>query len=389
MNSRPIVVVYPFVGDKFGGSDISAIKLIEALQPSEVRPVVVVHRPNGDFVKYLDQRQIDHLTVEVSVLRPRYRGATRSAAAAGYLCTVARLIRFLRRHKADIVHTNDGSIHATWGLPTVLSGARLLWHHRGDPAGRGINLLAPVIASHIVTVSNYAKPTSPLLPISARTSVIHSPFDHPEPLLDREECRMDLVRELGLDEKTRLIGFFGTLIDRKRPIRFVEAIHAFCAQHPELTIAGLLFGSPQHCGERLDVEVTARAHELGIEKAIHLMGFRSPINRLMCAMDMLLVPAINEPFGRTLIEAMLVGTPVVATNHGGNPEAIVDGETGYLVEPEVPSAFVPPMVKLLKDPSEWQRVSANAQKSALAQYGIRPHTEKIMHIYRELTGRTA
>ncbi len=136
MGSRPIVVVYPFVGDKFGGSDISAIKLIEALQPSEVRPVVVVHKPNGDFVKYLDKRQIDYLTVKVSVLRPRYRGAG-SAAAAGYLYTVARLIRFLRRHKADIVHTNDGSIHATWGLPTVLSGARLLWHHRGDPAGRG------------------------------------------------------------------------------------------------------------------------------------------------------------------------------------------------------------------------------------------------------------
>ncbi|OWK22612.1 hypothetical protein AJ87_42875 [Rhizobium yanglingense] len=54
--------------------------------------------------------------------------------------------------------------------------------------------------------------------------------------------------ELGLDENTRLIGFFATLIDRKRPIRFVEAIHAFCAQHPELTIAGLLFGSPKHHG---------------------------------------------------------------------------------------------------------------------------------------------
>ncbi|APO71472.1 glycosyltransferase family 1 protein (plasmid) [Rhizobium gallicum] len=389
MGSKPIVVVYPFVGDEFGGSNISAIKLIEALQPSEVRPVVVLHRPNGDFAKYLDKRQIEYLTVKASVLRSRYRGATGSAVAAGYLYTVARLIRFLRRQKADIVHTNDGSIHATWGLPTVFSGARLLWHHRGDPAARGINFLAPLIASHIVTVSNYAKPTSPLLPISARTSVIHSPFDHPEPLLDREECRMDLVRELGLDENTRLIGFFATLIDRKRPIRFVEAIHAFCAQHPELTVAGLLFGSPKHHGQRLDVEVTARARELGIEKAIHLMGFRSPINRLMCAMDILLVPAINEPFGRTLIEAMLLGTPVVATNHGGNPEAIVDGETGYLVEPEVPSAFVPPMAKLLKDPSEWQRVSGNAQKSALARYGIRPHTEQIMHIYRQLAGRTA
>jgi glycosyltransferase involved in cell wall biosynthesis len=200
---------------------------------------------------------------------------------------------------------------------------------------------------------------------------------------------MELVQELGLDEDTRLVGFFGALIDRKRPIRFVEAIYAFRSQNPEMKVAGLLFGSPEQYGKRLDDKVMERARELGIEDGIHLMGFRSPINRLMRAMDILLVPAVNEPFGRTLIEAMLLGTPVVATNHGGNPEAIVDDKTGYLVEPEVPSAFVAPMARLLKDPSEWRRISEGARSSALKNYGIRPHTEEIMRIYRQITGRAA
>ncbi len=387
MGSKPLVVIYPFVGDEFGGSDISAIKLVEALHPSEVNAVVVVHSPNGDFARYLDSRDVPYLTVNELLLRPRHSRVTGGAAAALYPLAAARLVRFLRQHKADIVHTNSGLIHSTWAVPTVLAGARLLWHHRGDPAARGVNLLAPFIASHIVTVSNYARPSSPLIPIGARTSVVHSPFDHPDVLPDREECRMDLVRELGLDEDTRLVGFFGALIDRKRPIRFVEAIHAFRSQHPELKVAGLLFGSPEQYGKRLDDKVMERARELGIEDGIHVMGFRSPINRLMCAMDILLVPAVNEPFGRTLIEAMLLGTPVVATNHGGNPEAIIHGKTGYLVEPEVPSAFVMPMAKLLKDPSEWRRVSENARSSALKSYGIRPHTEEIMRIYRQMTGR--
>jgi glycosyltransferase involved in cell wall biosynthesis len=389
LGAEPLVVIYPFVGDDFGGSDISTLKLIQALHSSEVTPVVVVHSPNGDFAKYLDEREITYIAMNEPLLRPRYSRVNGHAAAAAYPLTAARLVRFLRQHKADVVHTNSGLIHTTWALPTVLSGARLLWHHRGDPAAKGVNLLAPLIASHIITVSNYAKPSSPLIPVEKRISVVHSPFDHPDLLPDREECRMELVRELELDEDTRLVGFFGALIDRKRPIRFVEAIHAFRSRHPELKVAGLLFGSPQQYEKRSDDKVVERARDLGIEDGIHLMGFRSPINRPMCAMDILLVPAVNEPFGRTLIEAMLLGTPVIATNHGGNPEAIVDGETGYLVEPEVPSAFVTPMGRLLKEPAEWRRISENARSSALQSYGIRPHAEEIMRIYRQITGKAA
>ena len=49
-----------------------------------------------------------------------------------------------------------------------------------------------------------------------------------------------------------------------------------------------------------------------------------------------MVTARGEPFGRTLIEAMHLGTPVIATRHGGNPEAIEDGRNGFLVDPDDP-----------------------------------------------------
>ncbi len=119
------------------------------------------------------------------------------------------------------------------------------------------------------------------------------------------------------------------------------------------------------------------------------MGFRQPIAPCMSGVDILLVPAINEPFGRTIIEAMMYGTPVIATDHGGNPEAIENGVTGFLVEPENPQAFVAPMELLLKNAGEWKHISEQARVSALATYGIKPHVDGIVSIYQRILERKA
>ncbi|QRM57458.1 glycosyltransferase [Sinorhizobium sp. BG8] len=293
----------------------------------------------------------------------------------------------LRQHGVEIVHTNDGPMHATWALPTVLAGAKLFWHHRGDPQARGANMLAPLLASHVVTVSKFAQPSNPLIPLNDRISVIHSPFDHPQELPDREECRLALAQELGLDPRTHFVGYFGSLIDRKKPLRFVEAVHAFHKKNPDFPLVGLLFGRPEKGGLRLDEDAQALAASLGIADKIRLMGFRLPVAPYMRAVDILLVPALNEPFGRTLIEAMLLGTPVIATNHGGNPEAIDHGRNGYLVEPENPSAFVEPMETLLMNEEEWRRISETARVSALASYGVEYHVNGITRLYQHILGR--
>ena len=150
-------------------------------------------------------------------------------------------------------------------------------------------------------------------------------------------------------------------------------------------MAGSVEGSQG--GPRLDEAVSHRAAELGVSAHVHLMGFRSPVAPFMCAVDALLVPAINEPFGRTLIEAMLLGTPVIATNHGGNPEAICDGENGCLVAPENAEAFLQPLHRLLTDNAEWRRISEQARARALIQYGTRAHVSGITNIYKEMVGQ--
>ncbi|OCP10093.1 hypothetical protein BC374_15560 [Ensifer sp. LC13] len=388
MSQKTITVGFPFSGDDIGGSHISALNLISSFDRDRINPIVFVHHPHKALSRYLDENKIEYVTIEdIDILSPQRDLGRQSFSALRYPISMLKIIRLLKSHRIDIVHTNDGAIHTTWALPTYLAGAKLLWHHRGDPRARAVNMLAPLLAKHVVTVSRFAQPAKPVLPLKGRISVLHSPFKHPDQTPDREECRLALARELGLPEETRFVGYFGLLNERKRPLRFVEAVHAFHRSNPDFPIAGLLFGTPEQAGPRLDLDTAELARTLGIADKIHLMGFRHPVAPYMCGVDILLVPAMSEPFGRTLIEAMMYGTPVIATNHGGNPEAIENNVTGFLVEPEKPQAFVAPMELLLKDRNEWSRISEQARVSTLAAYGIKPHVDGIVSIYQRILGR--
>lgn len=392
MSLRKTIIAFPFVGDDLGGSHISATGLIAGLDKDKFEPLIVLHQGGSVLEAHFSETGFSFVKApRVCVLSNRERLGIWDRFAAGprFLHTTLTLARFLRDHNVDVVHTNDGRMHATWALAARLAGAKLLWHHRGDPRALGVNVIAPLLANQIVTVSRFAEPARPIAPVRHKTTVLHSPFDHPTELPDREVCRRQFVEELQLRADTRFVGYVGALIDRKRPVSFVESVHAFLQRHPDFPIAGLIFGSSVVNLPPLEGAIRQRADALGIAERIHLMGFRSPVGCCMSALDALMVPAVNEPFGRTLIEAMLHATPVIATKHGGNPEAIDDGVTGYLVQPERPEAFVGPLEKLLFDRREWERIGTTARQLAVVEYGNQAHIDGISRLYEKLVAESS
>src|SRR3546814_18022838 len=98
------------------------------------------------------------------------------------------------------------------------------------------------------------------------------------------------------------------------------------------------------------------------------MGWRTPGVRWIAACDMLMVPAIDEPFGRTLIEAMLVGTPIVATRSGGNIDALRDGDIGQLVQPESASALDAACQRYCDSPAFAKSIGRASWRERVCQY---------------------
>ncbi|MDC0660383.1 glycosyltransferase family 4 protein [Leisingera sp. SS27] len=380
-------VLFPFAGDTvLGGSHVSALKLAASLDRSCYEPHVLLHQAEGAPGAYARSLGLAVEVLEdVPLLGARRNRRPGDAGVLAYFRHSYPALRAaLRRIRPDIVHTNEGRMHANWMLPARREGCRFLWHHRQDPQAFGVNMLAPLFAGHIISVSHFSKPARPLRPVAHKLSVVRSPFDFPQPAPERRACRAMLLQALGLPPEALLLGYAGNLNSRKRPLHFVEAVRAVQEALPGRPVHGLLFGRPEQPEQRLDAACEARAAALGLGGQVHLMGFRSDIAACMAGLDALLVTALSEPFGRTLIEAMFLGTPVIATRHGGNPEAITDGGTGFLVDPQDPGAFAAPVARLAADPALQERITAAARKEALSQYSTARHVAEVSGIYRRL-----
>jgi glycosyltransferase involved in cell wall biosynthesis len=102
---------------------------------------------------------------------------------------------------------------------------------------------------------------------------------------------------------------------------------------------------------------TARTDPLLRDRLIYL-GFRTDVERIMAAADVVVCSSHFESYGMVNVEAMASARPVVSTNQGGPAETIVDGETGCLVPPAHPEALARRVVELLRDPALRQRMGS-------------------------------
>ena len=379
-------VCFPFAGGTIGGSHVSAVKLIQALDRSRFRPLVVLHRPEGQLPDFLRSEGVPFTALPVRDFLGNSWGLKRRwnlAEAIRGVAAMPAMIRFLRQEGVGIVHTNDSAMHMSWLLPSRLAGAKLLWHHRAGPRGRGLRLAAPLLADRVAAVSHFSLSGAGSR-VLRKAEVIYSPFDTLEEVPDRACAHHTLTTELGLDPHTRLIGFFGNIDDRKRPLAFVEMIAELRRIAPELPVAGLMFGAT--LDPALEAAVRERARDLQLGEAFHLMGFRSPSAPLMAGCDIHAVTAVEEPFGRSLIEAMLLGTPVVAAASGGNIEAIEDGVTGCLVPPDDPEAMARTVASLLRAPPTIRSMSDAARIHAESSFGIARHAAQVAALYAAMLG---
>ncbi len=120
-----------------------------------------------------------------------------------------------------------------------------------------------------------------------------------------------------------------------------------------------------------------------MEDAVRLMGFCSPGHEWIASCDQLIVPAFGEPLGRTLVEAMLVKTPVVATRSGGNEEALAD-DCGVLVEPESARALANGVEAVLSEPQKTQSMLDHAARSARERFSEARHVSTVVEVYEDL-----
>lgn len=141
-------------------------------------------------------------------------------------------------------------------------------------------------------------------------------------------------------------------------------------------------------GEWTDEVLTARlrnlAHELGIERNVHFMGRVEDVPGLLLASDAFALLSRSEGFPNVVLEAMAATLPVVATAVGGTPEAMVDGETGFLVRPDDPIAAANVLLLFLRDQRVAARFGACGRRLVFSQFSLERMVSQYAEVYDEL-----
>jgi len=179
----------------------------------------------------------------------------------------------------------------------------------------------------------------------------------------------------GVPQEAVVIAFVGRLVPVKQPLALLDAFAIVSAECPGARL--LVIGD----GElRQSMEEAIRRHDL-TERVI-LLGWRSDLQSVYSATDIVALTSRNEGTPVALIEAMAAGTPVVATAVGGVPDLIVDGVNGLLVPVNDTRAMAEALTRLIRAPEERDRLGRAGRAYVMTRYGADRLAVDLDRLYR-------
>jgi len=257
-----------------------------------------------------------------------------------------------------------------------LSGTPLVWQvHDILPSGPYVRWMARR-ASAAIAVSKAAMAP---LPEALNVCVIPNGVDL-DGYGDRGASRRRLRAEWGWPEDACVVGIVGRLRPWKGQDHFLRAM-ARVGQHYRRTRFAVVGGTPLGTDSAYREHLAALSAELELVDRVTFTGHRGDISEIMEALDILVQCSLEpEPFGRVIIEGMAARLPVVAYDHGGPSEIVIDGVTGRLVSPGDIDALSSAVSDLVGDRATRERMGRAGRERVEKEYDVRRLTRETERI---------
>jgi glycosyltransferase involved in cell wall biosynthesis len=186
--------------------------------------------------------------------------------------------------------------------------------------------------------------------------------------------RRDARSKLGLSPDAPVIAGVGRLNSQKNFSLFLDVAAALTPRFPNLRF--LLAGEGPE-----EAKLREKAHHLGLADRVVFAGYIADTRQVYAAADILLMPSRFEGLPMTLLEAMAMNLPVVASKLDGIAEVIEEGREGYLVDSADVSGFVERCAALLENPAKSSELAANARAKTEAHFSVERMTSAVEAIY--------
>jgi len=292
-----------------------------------------------------------------------------------------RMAAMVRQRNVDVVHTHMSRAHffgvlLRWfaGVPSVATAHSRLFQ------------LHWMFNDHVIAVSEATRRFQQRVNLvrHSRLTTILNFIDDRRAFELRPDRRAAVRAEVGVDGASLLAGVVGSIIPRKGQLYLVRALPKILSACPNarLVLIGTTKPTPGYVAE-----VRAEAERLGVASRIVWLGHRDDAAEVMGALDLFVLPSLEESLPLSILEAMAAGLPVVATAVSGIPEVVRQNETGMLVPPRDSNALADAIIALLADPERRRRFGQAGQRVVRACHTIEGQVTAIEQVLARVAGR--
>jgi glycosyltransferase involved in cell wall biosynthesis len=363
-----------------GGAELCLLDIASAW-PNQCQVVLFDH---GPFETVLSERSVDVSVISVG----RASRTGRDSKLGGYLQAGPATMRAAFKlaniaRNFDLVYANSqkafivGALAAriarkpcVWHLHDILTASHFGWAARRIDIYFANSHARQVVASSEASAAAFREAGGD----GSKIDVVYNGFHTQHFQRDLSHASAELRRELKCGAAP-LIGSFSRLARWKGQHVILDALVHLPETHL-LVVGAPLFGEEDYAKELL-----SRVQELGLSDRVHFWGFRQDIATLMAGVDIVIHSSISpEPFGRVVVEAMLVGRPVIASDAGGMRELITHNENGLLTEPGDVAGLCAAIELLQKNPGRSQEIAQRAQLISRQRFGLDAILDRLQQV---------
>lgn len=362
MSSPRINVLFVTHADKKGGAEQSLVHLINYIDRSMYQ-VYLICPANASYLGEI-AAPFTHIPLSLLSIKKRF--------GFGYAETVLRIRSLIKRYSIDIVHANGW--RAPWyiGPLKFISPVKRVWHHRDYTHLKMFNRVLPRFFDQVICISKFVASSIQ----GSNKNVIYNGVDPKLAISSR--------RRGFMDDGKLVIGTFGRIVEWKRYDLVIDAVAQLSAsgrRNWKLLIVGdaSIDGSDRYYDQLIQKVI-----EYGLEHQVEFCGHTSKPLELMGECDLTVNFSLNEPFGRVIIESMLVGTPVIVADSGGAPEIIEKTRGGLIVRDGDSKALFEAIRSMYDGDVDCEELAARGYDGVMNEFNMSAIARKVEHMYQDM-----
>jgi len=379
------MIIFVTGAREIGGAEIYLQNML-AYAKAEDRRFILACPDHGPFVERAKDLGLSTVSIDLGAGFGKWRGLNAfSPVTWMQFHRFSSLLRsVIKKHDVRVIHAQtDLKERFFSALAGSKAGVPVVWTEHGmlhpwiktSPARRAYKFIANRYVSTVICVSNAVRADLLEIGVEAiKLKVIHNGVPGVEIPSHSNSTR----RELGLQEQDIVISSVARLYNKKGVQDLIAASAKLIPKIPSLRI--LVVG----CGP-YEEELKKIAVEQGAADKVIFAGFRKDVARFFAASDIFASPTFDrEGLPLTLLEAMALSKPIVATDVGGTRECVEDGVTGLLIEPRDVSAMAEAIEKLSLDKALRERMGEAGRASYLKEFKLELMCDRTLDYLEEV-----